>query len=286
MKKIKKNDRVIQKSYGKDLIFKVTNIINTKDGEIAVLKGITERVQLNSPVEELEVIDRNVVTNAVKEWDNKIESRVKKGKRESLTNEGINIFNKISSNKIKTGKILHLDGDKKYSEKSYRYYKKMGLDAVVKNIPEYKQPQVVYNLLTIYNPDILVITGHDGMIRSGKSYSDVYNYKNSRYFIETVKQARKYDKERGKELVIFAGACQSYFEALIAAGANFASSPARILIDFLDPLIVAEKIASTEKYKFVTIDDIEGELRDGKKGVNGIGANGKMKRMNCNEVVT
>lgn len=286
MKKIKKNDKVIQKSYGKDLIFKVTNIINTKDGEIAVLKGITERVQLNSPVEELEVIDRNVVTNAVKEWDNKIESRVKKGKRESLSNEGINIFNKISNNKIKTGKILHLDGDKKYSEKSYRYYKKMGLDAVVKNIPEYKQPQVVYNLLTIYNPDILVITGHDGMIRSGKSYSDVYNYKNSRYFIETVKQARKYDKENGKELVIFAGACQSYFEALIAAGANFASSPARILIDFLDPLIVAEKIASTEKYKFITIDDIAGELRDGKKGVNGIGANGKMKRINCNNLVT
>ncbi len=285
MKKIKKNDKVIQKSYGKDLIFKVTNIINTKDGEIAILKGITERVQLNSPVEELEVIDRNVVSNVVKEWDKKIENRVKREKGDSLINEGINIFNKMSNNKIKTGKILHLDGDKKYSEKSYRYYKKMGLDAVVKNIPEYKQPQVVYNLLDIYNPDILVITGHDGMIRSGKSYSDVYNYKNSRYFIETVKQARRYDKEKGKELVIFAGACQSYFEALIAAGANFASSPARILIDFLDPLIVAEKIASTEKYKFVTIDDIEGQLRDGKKGVNGIGANGKMKRTSCNNLV-
>ena len=285
MKKIKKNDKVIQKSYGKDLIFKVTNIINTKDGEIAILKGITERVQLNSPVEELEVIDRNVVSNVVKEWDKKIENRVKREKGDSLINEGINIFNKMSNNKIKTGKILHLDGDKKYSEKSYRYYKKMGLDAVVKNIPEYKQPQVVYNLLDIYNPDILVITGHDGMIRSGKSYSDVYNYKNSRYFIETVKQARRYDKEKGKELVIFAGACQSYFEALIAAGANFASSPARILIDFLDPLIVAEKIASTEKYKFVTIDDIEGQLRDGKKGVNGIGANGKMKRTSCNNIV-
>lgn len=111
MKKIKKNDKVIQKSYGKDLIFKVTNIINTKDGEIAVLKGITERVQLNSPVEELEVIDRNVVTNAVKKWNNKIESRVKEGKREILIDEGMNIFNKISSNKMKTGKILHLDGD-------------------------------------------------------------------------------------------------------------------------------------------------------------------------------
>lgn len=72
------------------------------------------------------------------------------------------------------------------------------------------------------------------------------------------------------------GACQSYFEAIISAGANFASSPARILIDFLDPLVIAEKIALTEKYKFVTIDDIAKELRDGKKGISGIGANGKM----------
>lgn len=38
--------------------------------------------------------------------------------------------------------------------------------------------------------------------------------------------------KKGKKLVIFAGACQSYFEAIISAGANFASSPARILIDF------------------------------------------------------
>lgn len=72
------------------------------------------------------------------------------------------------------------------------------------------------------------------------------------------------------------GACQSYFEAIISAGANFASSPARILIDFLDPLVIAEKIAFTEKYKYITIDDIAKELRDGKNGVSGIGANGKM----------
>lgn len=71
------------------------------------------------------------------------------------------------------------------------------------------------------------------------------------------------------------GACQSYYEALIMAGANFASSPARILIDFLDPLIVAKKIAITENVKFITIEDIVKELRDGKKGVNGIGAKGK-----------
>ena len=173
---------------------------------------------------------------------------------------------------------MHLDGDKKYSEKSLRYYKRMGLNAVVKNVPEYKQPRVVYRLLEYYRPDILVITGHDGLIKKDTGYDDLYNYRNSKYFIETVKQARLYDRNNNANLAIFAGACQSYFEALIMAGANFASSPARILIDILDPLIVAEKIATADYVRYITIDDIEGELRDGKKGVGGIGANRKEKR--------
>ena len=59
------------------------------------------------------------------------------------------------------------------------------------------------------------------------------------------------------------------------AGANFASSPARILIDFADPLIVAETIATTDSSKFVTIRDFESELRDGQRGISGIGAKGK-----------
>lgn len=114
-----------------------------------------------------------------------------------------------------------------------------------------------------------------GMIKSGARYTDIYNYRNSRHFIETVKEARRYDQKNDKNLVIFAGACQSYFEALMEAGANFASSPARILIDFLDPLIVAKSVAITDKNKYITIDDFVDELRDGKKGVNGLGARGK-----------
>ena len=118
-----------------------------------------------------------------------------------------------------------------------------------------------------------------GMIKNGIMYKDIYNYRNSRHFIKTVKEARRYDEKHGNNLVVFAGACQSYFEALMEAGANFASSPARILIDFLDPLIVAEKVAITDEYKYISIDDIYRELRDGKKGVDGIGANGKMKKI-------
>ena len=146
---------------------------------------------------------------------------------------------------------------------------------MVKNISESKQSKVVYKLLSIYNPDILVITGHDGMIKKGVRYNDLLNYRNSKYFISTVKEARRYDKTHGNNLVIFAGACQSYFEAIMEAGANFASSPARILIDFLDPLIVAKNIAITDKNKYINIDDFVNELRDGKKGINGIGAIGK-----------
>ena len=83
------------------------------------------------------------------------------GSREILKSEISSRSGKI----IYTGKILHLDGDKKYSEKSYRYYKHLGLQAIVKNIPENQQYTMVTGLLTKYKPDILIVTGHDGMIR-------------------------------------------------------------------------------------------------------------------------
>ena len=276
MKRIKKGSIVARKSYNNDILFIVDKIISTNNSRVALLTGLIERITADSPIEDLELIDKSVAKENLKKLDYKINERFKTLlSSNNIDNAG---KNKRMNEKIITGKILHLDGDKKYSEKSYYYYKKVGLNAVVKNIPEYKQPKVVYNLLKIYNPDILVITGHDGMIKKNIGYNDLYNYRNSRHFVKTVEEARRYDLETGKNLVIFAGACQSYFEALMMAGANFASSPARILIDFLDPLIIAETVALTDIYKFVSIDDIVNELRDGKKGVDGIGAKGKMVR--------
>ena len=270
MNKIKKGDVVGRISHGKDIIFKVKKIISVNHKKIVILKGISERIEADCELEDLYLIPPDKITEEIEKIDRKIEKRIAKedNKKDKRAEESI------------TGKILHLDGDRRYSEKSLKYYKKMGLQAIVKNIPENRQPKLVYSLLKYYNPDILVITGHDGMIRNETGYYDIYNYRNSRHFIETVKEARRYENENGKDLVIFAGACQSYFEALIMAGANFASSPARILIDILDPLIVAEKIATTENIKYVTIGDIEDELRDGKRGVGGIGANRKKEKIN------
>lgn len=281
MNDIKKGDIVVRKSYGKDIIFRVINILNKPEEKIAVLNGVIERIEADSKIADLELVDKQKVKDILRKMNSKIENRIEKSKQQWEDRNyriGLVTNQTRAKEKIITGEILHLDGDRKYSEKSYRYYRKLGLNAIVKYIPEYRQPRVVYQLLESYNPDILVITGHDGMIKRGMRYNDIYNYRNSRYFIETVKEARKYDKQKGKKLVIFAGACQSYFEAIISAGANFASSPARILIDFLDPLVVAEKIALTEKYKYITIDDIAYELRDGRDGIGGIGANGKMTK--------
>lgn len=276
MKKIKKGDIVARKSYGKDIIFYVKRIIKTVNGDMAILCGLIKRIEADSKVEDLEIMDKDIIRQRLEKVDEQINKRAAQNTKRYnigvMSDEDTRLREKII-----TGKILHLDGDRRYSQKSYNYYKKIGLNAIVKNIPEYKQPKEVYKLLKIYNPDILVITGHDGMIKRGTNYNDVYNYRNSRHFINTVKEARRYDKENNKKTVIFAGACQSYFEAIMSAGANFASSPSRILIDFLDPLIVAEKVATTEQYKYITIDDIAKELRDGKKGVGGIGSNGKMK---------
>ena len=274
MNSIKRGTFVYRKSQSKDVIFTVEKVINTKEKKTVLLKGVLERVLIESSIEDLVIADRKIIKEKLNYLDARINNRIEKSYYKNYQ-YNLSNNNRIQE-KIITGKILHLDGDKKYSQKSYNYYKKVGLNAIIKNIPEFKQPKVVYNLLKIYKPDILIITGHDGMFNKDKNFNDIQNYRNSKYFINTVKEARRYDAETNSHLVIFAGACQSYFEGLILAGANFASSPGRILIDFLDPLIIAEKVATTEKYKYISIDDSAQELRDGKRGVDGIGASGKM----------
>ena len=161
---IKKGDIVGRKSYGKDIIFVVNNIIIDKEKTIAILRGITERVLADSEISDLEIIDKKYIDKRFEELEARLNRKIEKTLTvDKKTDYKIAILTKNNRNKEKiiTGKILHLDGDKKYSEKSYKYYQKIGLNAVVKNIPEYEQPKLVYRLLKIYKPDILVITGHD-----------------------------------------------------------------------------------------------------------------------------
>ena len=149
LKMIKKGDIVARISYHKDVIFVVDLVI---DNKIAILTGITTRLKADSPVEDLEVINKKEIDNIYRNIDEKIDKKV----NTKETSKGS--FLKRSDKIIYTGKILHLDGDRKYSEKSNLYYKKMGLKAIVKNIPESRQVNVANMLIDRYKPDILVVT--------------------------------------------------------------------------------------------------------------------------------
>lgn len=256
---IKKGDIVSRNSYNNDILFYVERIENdVRNGKTAILKGVSIRVIADSPVSDLLLFSKNKIDNDLKDID-----------RSGLW------FSKIRNNSyLKYGKILHLDGDKRYSEKTEKYYRNRNLNYIVKNVAEFKQPMVINGLLNRYKPDIVVFTGHDSIIKKGKNYNDLDNYRNSKYFVKSVIEARRWNSDVN-DLVIFAGACQSFYEALINAGANFASSPGRILIDFVDPLIVAENIAVTSKDKFVTMSDLDRKIRNGKASINGVGAFGK-----------
>ena len=191
MKKIKKGDVVGRISYGKDIFFVVDRIITLKDNtQIAILKGLTIRIKADSLIDDLELID----TKIVKKHVNAVEEKM------------LSIINKCKKNTRKYytyGKILHLDGDTRYTQKSIKYYRNLGINAIVKNVAESRQPRVIRSLLERYKPDILVVTGHDGMIKNGTGYNDIYNYRNSNYFVKAVNEARAWENYSGN-LSIFA----------------------------------------------------------------------------------
>ena len=196
-------DMVQRKSYNKDIIFTIDKIVIINNESIAILKGATKRLQATAPLSDLEMASRCEVKKRIKIVDNRLDEKAEEYLKRTRNK-------RLNSPYMYTGRILHLDGDKKYSEKSIKYYKKLGLNAVVRNIPESRQPYVVTSLLNRYNPDILVMTGHDAILKRGKNYNDLYNYRNSKYFVNGVKEARKWGKD-SKKLVIFARCMSKLF---------------------------------------------------------------------------
>ena len=147
MNDIRKGTIVTRKSYENDILFRVEDIVNTIQGKYAVLKGISIRIKANAPIEDLSIVDKKTAKKELAKLNEKVESRISENR--NFLNSYINIL---------CGKILHLDGDRRYAEKSARYYRKMGLNAIVKNVPENKQSMVIGNLIRRYKPDIVVIT--------------------------------------------------------------------------------------------------------------------------------
>lgn len=159
---IKKGNIVARKSHNKDILFVVRNILKSNNKKVAILSGITIRILADAPIEDLEIVEKQLVNNEKRKLNDRLQKRIEKLSYKNTSKRFT--FKKV----IYTGKILHLDGDRKYTDKSYKYYKRMGLDAIVKYIPENKQPIFVERLLEKYNPDILIITGHDRVNKKTK----------------------------------------------------------------------------------------------------------------------
>ncbi|MEG0180256.1 MAG: sporulation peptidase YabG [Terrisporobacter sp.] len=277
---MKVGDIVVRKSYNRDIIFKITGFSNdSENGRVAILKGVAFRLIADAPLDDLEVINEDNIKNVV--IDKNVESLLYRSVREAKERQkrmtrGIPKLQSSSNVYGIPGKVLQIDGDKEYLKICLDVYTELGIPAVGVAIPEASQYKEVRALLEKHKPDILVITGHDAITSKKGSIKDINNYRNSMNFIKSVKEARKWQPDLDS-LVIFAGACQSNFEQIIKAGANYASSPGRIMIHALDPVFIVEKIACSRIDMVVPIEEVIEQTITGYKGVGGSETRGKFR---------
>ena len=185
---MKIGDIVSRKKYGKDIYFK---IIDIKD-DIYYLKGIEYRLVADSEESDLELSD--------------------------FSSEKSDIV--VENKPCLKGSVLHIDGDKDYLKMCLKKYKEFNINVHGYYMKETEIKEKIIPLLEKHRPNLLVITGHDAMKKNGNRH-DINCYLHSKDFVEAIRQARLYEDDKDS-LIIFAGACQSYYELLLASGANFA----------------------------------------------------------------
>ena len=245
-------DLVTRNSYNNDIVFKIVDI----DNDIAILEGVNIRLSADSKLDDLK-------------------------KEEKVHNDDNDLLDRFGENELNRdeffylpGKILHIDADKDYLKRCMNFYEKTNIKAKGIRLKESEIEENIPKLLDEYKPDILVITGHDAYYKKMGEETDSNNYKNTINFINAVRAARKNNSH--ENLIIIAGACQSNYEELIKAGANFASSPKRINIHALDPAIIASSIALSDRNKTIDLLKILDKTKYGKDGMGGIITNGTM----------
>lgn len=293
-------DIVVRKSYGKDITFKIIDIKYDNKGIIYVLKGIDLRIVADAREDDLEYEEKDIVKKKEATFNRKVNNSIKKiltdrnyrgegqeirkktkgdkqtkGEKQPKDNKQL----KVNSSTMlfgRPGRVLHIDGDPEYLDVCLKTYKQLSVEAVGRVIPEAEQPKRVLELVRELRPDIVVLTGHDAIIKNAEDYMSLNSYKNSKYFVDTVTALRNYEPNYD-DLVIFAGACQSCYEAILDAGANYASSPNRVLIHCLDPVFLCEKIAYTNVEKIVSIHEAIENTITGIDGIGGLQTRGKYR---------
>ncbi|HHU55862.1 MAG TPA: hypothetical protein GXZ48_04145 [Acholeplasmataceae bacterium] len=237
------------------IIFEVVNI----QGNLVTIKGVNYRI--------IKVVDIKNIEKATSADIQRENERTQK------------YYFKLLKQKVRSekkyilGKILHIDGDKTYLSKCLELYEQLGIFAYGVRVDEKLMAKEIDKILSQISPDIIVVTGHDSYNSSG--LSDLKNYTNTVHFMETIKAIRRHDSN----CCIIAGACQSNFEALMANGATFASSPKRVNIHTFDPAVIAIKVSTTSFLKIVDFEEIIKFIDDGRSAYGGVETFGKMRML-------
>lgn len=270
-------DLVTRKSYGGDIVFRIQRI----EQDRAILWGVEYRLLADAPVSDLvplkgtQDIDspRYHTHQAMHSIRRLVEDRIRLHERSPYTsiNKG-----QVGSYYFEVpGTVLHLDGDPLYLKKCMTMYEELHIPAHGFYMQETQMADSLRRLLPQIKPNIVVITGHDGFVKNRKDL-DIMSldaYKNSAHFVKAVEVTRQYDCNLDS-LTVIAGACQSHFEALLHAGSNFASSPARVLIHALDPLFIASKMSFTSVKDTVSMIDLMESTITGLEGMGGVETRG------------
>ncbi len=247
-------DLVSRISYNHDIVFKITRIVDNK----VFLKGLDFRLYADANIDDIV---------SVSNFSHSDEDIIQKNVRDIKIDRS-NYF-------YLPGRVLHIDGDSEYLDRCMKFYDSMGIQANGISLAEAVISSKIFDLVKEYRPDIVVITGHDAYFSKKNDKKDINNYENTGNFISAIKEARKFEKSQDK-LIIIAGACQSNYEELIKAGANFASSPKRINIHALDPAIIASSIAFADKNQSIDLISMIDKTKYGSEGMGGIITNGTM----------
>ena len=158
---MKQGDYVVEKGNG--IIYQIVDV----DNDIAIIQGVRYRVKKRISVTSVEACSSKDLYNELE----KENDAIKKIKFSYLG----------SRNKHLPGKILHIDGDKKYLDKCCDLYKEVGVYHYGVLIKEENLEDEILKYYYMVMPDIVVITGHDLYNEKGlniyansayRSYSD------------------------------------------------------------------------------------------------------------------
>jgi spore coat assemly protein len=273
---MKQGDLVVRKSYGGDVLFRIASF----SGRQAVLRGTDYRLLADAPYADLRTVrnpDELGGTREARIHANESLRRMSEERDKQTERAGYPYQEDRRQPFFELpGKVLHLDGDASYLKKSMQVYGQLRVPAQGIHCHESQMAQVLVRMLPHCHPDIVVITGHDGVLKQRVDLQNLGSYKNSLNFVQAVHVAREYER-RLDSLVVVAGACQSHFEALMQAGANFASSPGRIMIHALDPVYVAVRAAFTPFRETIDISDVIAHTISGRQGVGGLETMGRFR---------